>query len=102
MKTNSGVSSLLRWLRKRGRHGAGPMLEGMWAVVDMVRLRQRRRLRGEEAMVGGCCVGGEGNGQMWGFETEYAIDSNRGMLALVLMLMCSSIDTRCTHLAYGT
>lgn len=54
LKTNSGEESLERWVRKRGRQGATPIVEGVWAVVDMVRARWRRR-RGavEEAMVGG-------------------------------------------------
>lgn len=41
--TNSGDSSLLRCVRNAGRHGAAPILAGVWAVVDMVRERARRR-----------------------------------------------------------
>lgn len=50
--TNSGDASLDMCVRKRGRHGAGPMLDGVMAVVDMVRARRERRWGArEEAIV---------------------------------------------------
>lgn len=51
LRTNSGVSSFERWVRKRARQGATPMLDGVAAVVDIVRARCTRRVAGEEAMV---------------------------------------------------
>ena len=51
LRTNSGDSSFERCVRKRGRQGATPILDGVVAVVDMVSARCRRRVAGEVAMV---------------------------------------------------
>jgi len=49
--TNSGESILERCVRKRGFHGATPMLEGVLEEVDIVRAMCKSRALAEEAMV---------------------------------------------------
>jgi hypothetical protein len=51
LRTNSGESSFMRWVRNRCRQGATPMLDGVVTVVDMMRVRCRRRVADEVAMV---------------------------------------------------
>ena len=59
LRTNSGLSSLETCVRKRGRQGAGPVVEGVVAVVDMlvlvvvvmVRRRESRRVCGWDAIL---------------------------------------------------
>ncbi len=51
MKTSSGESILEICVRKSGRHGATPTLEGVVDDVDIVRVIRRRRALAEEAIV---------------------------------------------------
>jgi hypothetical protein len=50
-KTNSGESIFERCERNWGRHGATPTLEGVVAVVDIVRAIRKRREPAMEAIV---------------------------------------------------
>jgi hypothetical protein len=56
-KTNSGESIFERWVRKSGRHGAGPTVEGVVADVDIVRaIRKRRELAREAILNSSNCI----------------------------------------------
>ena len=51
MKTNSGESSFEMCVRKSGRHGATPMVDGVVEEVDIVRAIRERRAWALEAIV---------------------------------------------------
>lgn len=53
-KTNSGEPILEMWVRKRGRQGATPLVEGGAEVVLIVRASRRRRELAWEAIVIDC------------------------------------------------
>ena len=53
-KTNSGEPILEMWVRKRGRHGATPLVEGGAEVVLIVRASRKRRELAWEAIVRDC------------------------------------------------
>lgn len=50
-RTNSGDFMFERWVRKSGRHGAGPTAEGVVADVDIVRAIRKRRELALEAIL---------------------------------------------------
>ena len=58
LKTNSGESIFPRCERNSGRHGATPTLEGVFAVVDIVRARCCNLLRAMEAILMVACLMG--------------------------------------------
>lgn len=50
LRTNSGESSIERWVRKRARQGTTARLDAVTALIDMMRVNCKRQVAGEVAM----------------------------------------------------